>query len=41
MDSKIKPVELVRDYPMFSALFGSMQPGMSDRDTKVDFEKIA
>jgi len=38
MDSKIKPVELVRDYPMFSALFGSMQPGMSDRDTKVDFE---
>jgi len=40
MESKIKPIELVRDYPLFQPVaFGSMQPGLSDRDTKVNYER--
>ena len=41
--SKIKPIQLVRDYPLFKPSLGmfSFQPNMGDRDTRVDYEKVS
>ena len=37
--SPLKPLELVGDMPYMERKFMELQPGMSDRDTRVDYRK--
>jgi anaerobic selenocysteine-containing dehydrogenase len=37
--SPLKPIELVGDMPYMKRKFMELQPGMSDRDTRIDYRK--
>lgn len=40
MASPLKPLELLGDYPFLKPSMAFMQPGMSDRDTRVEVRKL-